>query len=181
MLRPGITSSQRPVEAYRTENRIGRRIRLAACAGATAGALTLSLAPVSHADGDWEELISSYRDPSPDDQGGYDASASLLPGGSGQNRASAWFTAHGETLRLSDSDGDGLRTQAEVRVYRHADADGIPYDLIDTDTFSTGSDHSVQYNLGTPDGSGNISDGRWVAIRISVDGEPWSSWAYGIA
>lgn len=172
-----------PTQATSGQHRrspIGSRILRTASIAATAVALTMSMAPVSHAEQHWEELITSYRDPAPHDDGGFDASASLLPGGEGYNRASAVFRAYGETLYLSDSDGDGLRTQAEVRVYRHADADGVPYDLIDTDRFDTGSEHKY-YNLGTPDGSGNIKEGRWVAVRISVEGQPWSSWAYGRA
>lgn len=73
------------------------------------------------------------------------------------------------------------RAQAEVRVYRRADAYGVPYDLVDTDTQLFTSNYST-FELGTPDGTGDIREGYWVAIRVRPEGtNSWSHWAYGKA
>ena len=160
-------------------------LRRAACVGA-ATALALSLAPPSRAHETTTcvtpasySLAGSYRTPSPADPGSYDASISLVPTAGGSRTYSAWFTAYGEKLQVTDFVTDCRRAEAEVRVYRHADAHGAPYGLIDTDRFFVGSE--ATFDLGTPDGSGNITEGRWVAIRVRPEGLRWSEWAYGKA
>lgn len=129
----------------------------------------------------------SYQSPSPRDSGGYDAVINLVTK-AGAIHYKADFQAHGEKLRVWDRHTDGVRAQVQVRVYRHADADGVPYGIIDEDIFYVGD--YQEFNLGTPDGSGNIAEGRWVGIRIRPERvtcypEPgcpeWSYWAFGKA
>ena len=109
-----------------------------------------------------------------------DAWLKLVVDGSGLEGAYfARFYAVGERLLLQDRWADGRRLEAEVRVYRHADADGNPYDRIDVDRFFVGSLDVKQ--LGTPDGTGDIAEGRWIALRIRPEGLSWSGWVYGRA
>lgn len=115
----------------------------------------------------------SYLDS--EDSGGYGARVIAIHNGASQ---SAWFLPHGDHLEVSTAKED-LGLWVEVRVYDSADSDGAPYGLLDTDTFQCPK-RKQDYNLGTPDGSGNIKEGRWVAIRMMDEAYGvWSGWAIG--
>lgn len=164
-----------------------RRWRRTSVAVAVAGGLALASAfastpdtPTEHGDR-WRSLTSSDDHPSPYDAGGSDANARLMLEGAGRRQYSVYFRARGETLRVSDAHADGRRAQAEVRVYRRADADGIPHDLVDRSTkLFTGTRR--EFDLGTPGSIGDIPEGYRVAIRVRPEGtRHWSDWAYGRA
>lgn len=153
--------------------------------GLGAAALVAGLAPAARGDGggdgDYDTtadyIVSSYLDGGRD-SGGYGAAISKTYSDGTIQRVD--FKPYGELL-LVQNRRPNYGLWVEVRVYHSADAGGAPYGLLDTDTFS-GYETSQTYNLGTPDGSGNIKEGRWVAIRM--EGEAvgqWSPWAYGKA
>lgn len=158
-----------------------RRWSIGAVAFTATAGLAVGMAPASQAHDDhwYEPLVTSYDDPGPPDNGGYDASVRLLAEGEGSGHYTVEFQAYDELLKLYDDHSDGRQACAQVKVYRHADSDGVPYDEIDSDRFCTGTDRT--YELGTPDGSGNIREGRWVAIRVAPWGTTLSPWAYARA
>lgn len=163
----------------------GLRMTRRAGFGLAAAALTAGLMPAARAEsGDDGSVgtreayvVKNYMD-SADDAGGYGARVSTyVPGGGFQQ---ADFDPYGETLMVRNGPGtNGL--WVEVGVYRSADSSGEPYDLIDSDTFHCPRGKQ-KFDLGTPDGSGNIAEGRWVSIRMLSEavGE-WSRWARGKA
>ncbi|MFC4337001.1 hypothetical protein [Salininema proteolyticum] len=69
------------------------------------------------------------------------------------------FNAYGEELRLEDRHTDGRRARTIVEVYNGDN-------LKDTDVFANAGTET--YNLGTPDGSGNIPEGYRVEMRLCV-------------
>lgn len=151
--------------------------------GIGAAALAAGLAPAARGDGDGDYAttsdyrVHSYLE-SNRDSGGYRAVIIKTYRDGTFQRVE--FKPYGERL-LFQNRRPNYGLWVEVRVYHSADAGGAPYGLLDTDTFS-GYDTDKAYNLGTPDGSGNIKEGRWVAIRM--EGEAvghWSPWAYGKA
>lgn len=101
----------------------------------------------------------------------------------------ASFDAYGEELTVKDHASDGDAAVAYVRVYDFWRCRlDIPewYDFTeDTDRFvmSIGED---TYNLGTPDGSGDIDEDDLVEIMVcrgykSIPGDNCSPWRSGIA
>lgn len=164
---------------------LNHRVTRRAGFGLAAAALTAGLIPAARGEGgdggDYgtaaDYSVRSYIDDS-EDSGGYGASISKK-----YNDGSVQFVAfepYGDVLRFRNGRTNyGL--WVEVKVYHSADAMGVPYGLLDTDEFQ-GFEGSEDYNLGTPDGTGNIKEGRWVAIRMIGDGvNEWSPWAYGKA
>lgn len=79
---------------------------------------------------------------------------------------SVQFWAKGERLHLWDFLSDGRRAEAVVVVY---DRSGT---IVDVDRFFTGTNE--EYNLGTPDGSGNIPEGYQVTMRVRAE---WGAWS----
>lgn len=157
-----------------------RSWRRSAVAVAAAVGLTVATVPggsAHAAPSSWWPYHKSHMSPTPDDAGGTDAYSSW---GIAAYGTLYWvsFNAYGETLTLLDNLTDGRRAQAEVRVYRKADAYGMPYDLVDRDiNLFTGTQRTFQ--LGTPDGTGDIPEGYYVAIRVRPEGTSyWSKWAY---
>lgn len=154
--------------------------------GLAAAALTAGLAPAARADGgeDDDEYHTakavyralSYLD-APDDSGGFRADLSMVYPG---HAYGATFEPYGELLHIRGLQSE-TAAEVELRVYHSADAEGYPYGELDRDRFSS-SQTQRTFNLGTPDGSGNIKEGRWVAIRMKLDlHDYWSPWAYGMA
>ncbi len=94
------------------------------------------------------------------DSDGADAKAEIWERGYSYWENEANFDANGEELRLLDDRQDGQLAIAQVWVYNKSGT------LVDTDTFSTGS--VDRFNMGTPDGSGDIPEGYEVRINICV-------------
>jgi hypothetical protein len=72
------------------------------------------------------------------------------------------FYSYGETLKLWDGLTDGTEAVAKVWVYNKQGQ------LVDTDTFRTGTTQT--YNLGTPDGSGDVPEGYTLRFELSGGG-----------
>ncbi|GAA1485298.1 hypothetical protein GCM10009625_21020 [Brachybacterium fresconis] len=164
---------------------LNHRVTRRAGFGLAATAVVAGLAPAARGEGRDERgygtesdyACQSYVEDNMD-TGGYIAAVSAtFNDGSVQ---SAVFEPYGDLLEIRVGKKNyGVRV--EVKVYHSADASGAPYGLLDTDTF-LGFDREQVFNLGTPDGAGNIKEGRWVAIRMDAEGfGGWSSWAYGKA
>lgn len=87
-------------------------------------------------------------------------------------RASFW--PRGETLNLLDSISDGHQARANVEVRNRNGT------VVDRDTFRTSS--SAEFNLGTPDGTGNIPEGYqvWVQVCVGNTGH-CAPWVMGVA
>lgn len=83
----------------------------------------------------------------------------------------AFFVAEGEKLILEDRWTDGAEVSSNLFVMRNGER-------IDTDYFR-GAD---SYNLGTPDGSGDVAEGLKVEFRVCAIGIQCSTaWVYGTA
>ena len=149
--------------------------------GIAATAVLAGLAPAARADGrrrrtgvdtrrafDTVSYIESSRDP-----GGYGARITY-------GSVSAEFEPYGDRLLVKGPD-DGTRLQVNVGIYEKADSDGVPYELIEVDNLNLGRGYH-DLNLGTPDSSGNIAEGRRIEITMKLQymthGSPP---AYGIA
>lgn len=115
---------------------------------------------------------------------GQDASASKFDGA-----YTASFDAYGEELTVKDHASDGDAAVAYVKVYHfwrcRLDIPEWYDDPEDSDrmVMSIGED---TYNLGTPDGSGDVDEDELVEIQIcrgykSVPGDNCSAWESGIA
>lgn len=139
-------------------------------ATALAGGVMLAMAPtaasaLSTADTEyWSYTDNSASD---DDNGGKDAIGALYPKGSepGDYHYRAEFAAYGEVLTLQDLASDGYHAKAYVNVY---DEHGTH---VDKDTFILPEDTGREtYNLGTPDGTGNIPEDHKVTIQVCIDG-----------
>ncbi|WP_371099383.1 hypothetical protein [Streptomyces sanglieri] len=105
-----------------------------------------------------------FKNPFDGDTGGVSAYAQLreYQGVGYIVRYQAVFHAEGETLEVWDRLTDGSEATVVLKVY---DRDN---NLVDTDKFTTGKDHT--FNLGTPDGSGNITEGYKVRFILSGGG-----------
>lgn len=118
----------------------------------------------------WE--YHSMQTPTPADSGGKDAWINAKCNGTVIYKVN--FNAYGEELRLEDRLSDGYAAKANVRVYNTSGT------LVDSDTFKNAG--SKTYNLGTPDGSGDIAEGFTVYIQLCIDTVACgASWARGIA
>jgi hypothetical protein len=75
----------------------------------------------------------------------------------------AVFYDYGETLKVYDNLRDGHAAKVFVSVQKNGTS-------VDTDTFYVGSSESGKvFNLGTPDGSGDIAEGLTVAIKVCIN------------
>ena len=134
-----------------------------------------SVEPAADPCGNWVSEAKSKTNPTPYDEGGKDALARIYCSRSGTTLYEVRFQAYDEILYLRDLHTDGLGALAEVWVY---DKSG---DLADKDTFTTGSTNAT-YELGTPDGSGNVAEGYEVFIKVcTVDKSACTGVAAGIA
>jgi len=146
-----------------------------AAAGDTDGSPGGGTAPASESDprAGWSSDVISYID-SDDDAGGYGVRIVLRhPDSNSASAYNAEFDPYDEELWVEDNWTDGRRAVAEVRVYN---GNG---QLVDTDRFSVGT--SQTFDLGTPDGSGNIPEGYGVDVRLCAGSSYCSAWGDGIA
>lgn len=143
--------------------------RMLACLPIAAG---LALTPaVAMADGPGHYYSDVYKITDDGDSGGSSGSVTVHPDGEFRPLYAIQFQAKGEHLYVKDFQNLDRRLEAYVFVW---DKSG---DLVDRDVFTT-SASDREYNLGTPDGSGNIPDGYRVAIRIEPEGgDYWSDLA----
>ncbi|MEV5205452.1 hypothetical protein [Streptomyces sp. NPDC053720] len=138
-------------------NRMRRRMMLALATTAL-GALSIAASPSASAN---PVLIPKvYTDATDGDSGGVSAFAELSRGTNLCYRAA--FHAKGETLDVWDRCKDGYEAKVTVKVYNLL---GI---LVDLDEFTAGQD--TTFNLGTPDGSGDIHEGYKVVLVLSAAG-----------
>lgn len=147
----------------------GDRPELGDHAGSTAqlGTATAPLArPV-----EWR--TDTWRTPSQNDAGGYSARSAIWRADDPRQRYVVSFVPYGEVLHVMDRRTDGHQARAEVAV---ANSIGI----IDRDVLRSSYDST--FNLGTPDGTGDIGEGLSVFIRVCVgDTGRCSPWAKGTA
>jgi catechol 2,3-dioxygenase-like lactoylglutathione lyase family enzyme len=84
-----------------------------------------------------------------------------------------YFDPYGERLILWDRFSDGHQARADVVV---RDPSGAAIDR-DSNLYTS---YTGEFNLGTPDGSGDITEGLRVAIRVCLAGTTiCSGWATG--
>jgi hypothetical protein len=151
------------------------RIRSVAAAASIATGLGLAMMPSASAEVGYYSYTNSWE--AGNDAGGWSAVAALYPKGSepADYDYRAVFSARGETLMLEDWESDGHHAKAYVKVYNGSGS------LVDTDTFILPDNTNREiYNLGTPDGSGNIRDGYDVSIQVCMNGG-CSQRAWGVA
>ncbi|TCC08291.1 hypothetical protein [Kribbella soli] len=75
----------------------------------------------------------------------------------------AIFYDNGEMLKVRDNLSDGHAAKVVVSVQKNGAS-------LDTDTFYVGTSESGKvFDLGTPDGSGDIAEGLTVAIKVCIN------------
>lgn len=75
----------------------------------------------------------------------------------------AVFDPYGEILTVRDDHPDGHAAKVIFRVYGSTGT-------IDVDTFYVGTaDTGKTFNLGTPDGTGDITEGRQISVQICIN------------
>ncbi|WP_147915406.1 hypothetical protein [Ruania zhangjianzhongii] len=127
---------------------------------------------IHHCSGAW--CFQSIWDEAANDAGGWWAQSIMYDESVPSDRYQVSFWPRGETLHVMDRRSDGQPARAEVRVENRS---GV---TVDRDTFYTTYDST--FNLGTPDGSGNIPEGYRVYIRVCIgDSDRCSVWTQGIA
>jgi hypothetical protein len=133
-----------------------------------AAQLGTAIAPLSRP---WQ--TDTWRIPSPNDAGGYSARSAIWRTDDPRQRYVVSFVPNGEVLHVMDRRTDGHQARAEVAV---ASSIGV----IDHDVLRSSYDST--FDLGTPDGTGDIAEGLSVYIRVCV-GETGrcSPWAKGTA
>lgn len=97
----------------------------------------------------------------------------LVPPGSDSADYYLLFDPWGEELQLRDMNTDGDRAVAFVRVFRGS------Y-IIDEDDFYSGEPYKY-YQLGTPDGTGDIDEGVTVEFKLCREGFQCTGWTRGRA
>ncbi|WP_147915407.1 hypothetical protein [Ruania zhangjianzhongii] len=108
------------------------------------------------------------------DDGGRWAQSILHVRGDDLDTYTASFWPRGERLNLLDNLSDGHQARANVEVRDRND------NVVDRDTFYTSS--NTDFNLGTPDGTGNIPEGYQVWIQVCVgDTDHCAPWVLGYA
>ena len=127
---------------------------------------------IHHCSGAW--CFQSIWDKASNDAGGWWAQSIMYVESSTTDRYQVSFWPRGETLNVMDRRSDGQPARAEVRVENR---NGV---TVDRDTFYTTYDST--FNLGTPDGSGNIPEGYRVYIRVCIgNSDQCSVWTQGVA
>lgn len=118
---------------------------------------------------------STLRGPATNDAGGYWASSRLWLADAPERLISAMFAPRGEWLYLTDRTGDYHVARADVLVTDTSDR------VLDRDTFYADAVDD-KFNLGTPDGSGDIAEGHNVWIRVCLsDTQNCAGWVRGVA
>lgn len=118
--------------------------------------------------------LETISDSASNDAGGWWAQSIIMEANNTSNFYQVSFWPRGETLNVMDRRSDGQPARAEVTVENRS---GV---TVDRDTFY--STYDSTFNLGTPDGSGNIPEGYRVYIRVCIgDSDRCSPWAQGIA
>ena len=113
-------------------------------------------------------------DSASNDAGGWWAQSIVYDANNPTDRYQVSFWPRGETLNVMDRRSDGQPARAEVTVENRS---GV---TVDRDTFYSSYDST--FNLGTPDGSGNIPEGYRVYIRVCIgDSDRCSPWSQGVA
>ena len=130
-----------------------------------ATALAVGVSPPAAADEEPSDCHSRYIDD--DDSGGSSGWVYKGDEDAEDDHYSVRFLAEGERLAVWDSYSDGH--EAEVTAYI-TEPGG---EMVDFDRFRTGSYDGAYYNLGTPDGSGNVPEGYKVWIRLRHTGGDW--------
>ena len=141
---------------------IGLSLALALAIGAAAATSQ------PNASADEPKNCSSYKYTDDGDPGGSSGDVTLDTASGSDNLYAVQFSAKGEYLDLFDFTTDGHKAEATVAV---TNPDGFFEDVVDFDRFTTGT--TGHYNLGSPDGSGNIPDGYHVWIRLRHTGGSW--------
>lgn len=142
--------------------RTSRRNRAAVLASVTTALCMVGIAGGSPA----AAAVASEHYTSPEDRGGVNGWTEIRNYNS--HGTGYWlyyraeFIAPGEYLKLMDNVSDGSEAHAVVKVYNRSGK------LVDTDTFDTGT--KATYNLGTPDGSGDVPEGYKIKITVSGGG-----------
>lgn len=127
---------------------------------------------IHHCSGAW--CFQSIWDKAANDAGGQWAQSIMYDESAHSDLYQVSFWPRGETLNVMDRRSDGQSARAEVRVENRS---GV---TVDRDTFY--STYDSTFNLGTPDGSGNIPEGYRVYIRVCIgDSDRCSVWTQGIA
>lgn len=127
----------------------------------------------AHAAIEWETRVTSMKE-AHDDPGGYNAWVEIWEKGHVDEQVEVRFDANGEVLSLYDGRQDGQYAIAEVFVYNKSGT------RVDTDVFKTGLSRE-QFNLGTPDGSGDIPEGYVVKINVCVGNITCTGTGKGVA
>lgn len=121
----------------------------------------------SHCSPNW--CYQTIWDDAANDAGGRWAQSILHERGDDLEKYMASFWPRGETLDLMDNLSDGHQARANVEVRDRND------NVVDRDVFYTSS--NAEFNLGTPDGTGNIPEGYqvWVQVCVGNTGHcaPW--------
>lgn len=147
----------------------------------TALAVTAGIGMVSAQSASAAVNYCTYRNdyPSTNDTAGGARDAIVYMYPCGQSVSSwhykAFFDAYGELLTLTDRIADGYGVASDVRVL-NSDGKVLDYDSLHhaTDT--------KRFNLGTPDGSGDITEGLSVEFNVCAKGLKCSNlYAYGKA
>ncbi|WP_053747782.1 hypothetical protein [Streptomyces sp. MMG1533] len=134
---------------------------MALVAACTVVGLTISTTGPAHAATFWD--TESWTDPSDKDPGGVEAGSGLWRS-DGSGEYWVFFDPYGEKLSVKDGYADGHAARARVVV---TDAQGHTQD---EDTFYVGTaDGLKEYNLGTPDGSGDIAEGLNVTVYVCIN------------
>lgn len=119
---------------------------------------------------DW--CLSSDADWDPTDSDGRWAWSYLWNAHDESEYYFVYFDPYGETLELDDQFTDGHEARADVVV-----SDPITERVLDRDTLFTS--YRGKFNLGTPDGTGDIQEELTVSIRVCQHGtgicSPWEN------
>lgn len=114
------------------------------------------------------------RGPGAGDPGGFWAQSLIWEAADRLNGYTVSFWPQDETLNVMDRRSDGYQARAQVRVSSPGGT------LVDTDTYYTSYD--TTFDLGSPDGSGDIPEGYNVMVRVCVgETEQCGPWSRGIA
>lgn len=135
-------------------NRMRRGLMLA-LATAVFGGLSITTGPSASAAATLQPKV--FHNPA---DGGTYAQLWELHGPTNTLAYQAAFHPYGETLVVWDRLTDGFEATVVLKVY---DRD---HNLVDTDKFTTGKDRT--FNLGTPDGSGDITEGYKVKFILNA-------------